>query len=237
MPTICWDRRSEVRRFEFAVDRAHAKAVNETLADIRRLRVSSIIFALLLAAGAAWLFVLAHPWSYILGGVLAVSAVMSSWVSVWAPRKVGSIADLYATGDLVPAVVAETHPRGVTILALVDVAKPHISIPHYAFVVRSVRALPGHSMTEGERIPSVAVLSDRSTKSISETWQMVSPMPIAWGTRDRKVIRTATEAIDSIEWDLLRRNMSISKKVRVADNDQILIDPHDLPEEMLRPEA
>lgn len=225
-----------MRRFEFPVDRPHAKSVNETLGDVRRLQLSSVVFAIVLGAGAAWLFVLQHPWSYILGAVLAVAAVISLWVSVWAPRKVGSIDELYANSALVPAMVSETRPRGATILALIDVAKPDTAVPHYALVVRNVRALPGHTLTEGERVPSVAVLTDRSTKSISETWQMVSPMPIAWGTRDRTVLRTAIEAIDSVEWKLLRKNLSLSEKVRTAENNQILIDPHDLPEELLRPD-
>ncbi|WP_027504241.1 DUF3239 domain-containing protein [Rhodococcus sp. UNC23MFCrub1.1] len=226
-----------MRTFDFPVDRAHARSVNETLGDVRRLRISSVVFAVLLAGGAAWLYVLDHAWSYILCAVLAVAALMSLWVSVWAPRKVGSIDELYASSALVPAMVSETRPRGATILALIDIAKPETTVPHYALVVRNVRALPGHTMTEGERVPSVAVLSDRSARSISETWQMVSPMPVAWGTRDRTVLRTAIEAIDPVEWKLLRKNLSVSETVRQAENDQLLIDPHDLPEELLQKRA
>ncbi len=55
-----------MRRFEFPVDKLHAKAVNETLGDLRRLQWSAALMAVLLGAGAAWMFVLAHPWSYIL---------------------------------------------------------------------------------------------------------------------------------------------------------------------------
>ena len=222
-----------MRHFEFAVDHGHAKAVNETLGDVRRLRVSSIVVGLLFAAGAVWLYLRHSPWSYILAAVLAVAAVMSWWVSVWAPRKVGSIEDLYRRGPLVPAMVSETRPRGATILALIDIAKPETAVPHYALVVRNVRALPGHTLTEGERVPSVAVLGDRNPASTAETWQLVSPMPIAWGTRDRGVLRRAVDAVDPVEWQLLRRNLGVSEKVRGAENERMLIDPHDLPAELL----
>ena len=44
--------------------------------------------------------------------------------------------------------------------------------------------------------PAVAVLSDRTTRNDSGMWQMVGPMPIAWGTRDRKVIALHELGID-----------------------------------------
>lgn len=220
--------------FAFTVDRAHARSVNETLGDVRRLQVSAVIFAVILGAAAAGLFVLDRPWAVIVGAVAAVAALVSLWVSVWAPRKVGSIDDLYARGPLVPAVVSETHPRGATILALVDIAKPGTTVPQYALVTRNVRALPGHRMTKGERVPSIAVMSDRSTGSDSPTWQMVSPMPIAWGTRDLGVLRRAVDGIDAVEWTLLRRNTSLSEKVRQEEDARLLLAPEDLPAELIR---
>jgi hypothetical protein len=51
------------------------------------------------------------------------------------------------------------------------------------------------------------------------------------------VLRTAIEAIDPVEWKLLRKNLSVSETVRQAENDQLLIDPHDLPEELLQKRA
>lgn len=221
-----------VRRFQFPVDVAHAASVNETMADVRRLRVSAIVTAVVLIAVAAWFFWMAHPWSYILGAVFLIAAATSLWVTVWAPRKVGAVEDLYAKGQLIPAVIAETRPRGVTILALLDIAKPDAEARHYALVTRSIRALPGHELVEGELVPSIAVLADRTTNTTGDTWQMVSPMPIAWGTTDVSVIERATAEISEPEWSLLLANIGLSEKVRAADNQQLLVDPHDLPEDL-----
>lgn len=221
-----------MRRFEFPVDKHHAKAVNETLGDIRRLQWSAALMAVLLGGGAAWLFVLAQPWSYILGVVLAITALTSLFMVVWTPRKVGSIEDLYAKGDLVPAVVAEVHPRGITLLALLDIAKPGAAAPHYALATRTVRTLPGKDNTVGAKFPSISVLGDRTTRGDGETWQMVSVMPIAWGTRDARVLTKATAQIGDAEWTLLRKNISMSEKVRAADNQYVLLDPAELPDEL-----
>jgi Protein of unknown function (DUF3239) len=221
-----------VRPFQFPVDVAHAKSVNETMGDVRRLRASAIVTAVILIAAAVWFFWMAHPWSYILGAVFVITAATSLWVTVWAPRKVGSVEDLYAKGDLVPAVIAETRARGVTLLALIDIAKPDAEGPHYALVTRSVRTLPGHELVEGELVPSISVLADRSKSAISDTWQMVSPMPIAWGTKDRAVIERATATIGEDEWALLVANIGLSEKVREAENQQLLVDPHDLPDDL-----
>lgn len=220
-----------MRRFEFPVDNAHARSVNETVGDVRRLRVSSIVTAVLFVALAVWLFTLAHPWSYILGVVLALVGATSLWVAFWAPRKVGSIEDLYAKGALVPAVVAETRPRGATLLALIDVAKPTADGPHYVLVTRNVQSLPGHTLNHvGERVPSISVLSDRNTRAKGDTWQMVSPMPIAWGTRDARVLRRAADAIGGEEWKLLAKSIPLAAQVRRADNQQLPVATADLPD-------
>ncbi|CRK53599.1 conserved hypothetical protein [Rhodococcus sp. RD6.2] len=218
-----------MRRFEFPVDSAHAKSVNETVGDVRRLRWAALITALLFVALAVWLIVLAHPWSYALGAVAIVAAVGSVWMAFWAPRKVGSVEDLYANGELVPAIVAVTRPRGATLMALVNTAKPSADRPHYALVTRTIRTLPGHAMTNvGERVPSISVLSDRSTNSQADTWEMVSPMPIAWGTRDPKVIRRAIEQIPNAEWKLLTKSIPLVDDVPRAKNQQIPVDANDI---------
>ncbi|WP_207890789.1 DUF3239 domain-containing protein [Rhodococcus sp. Eu-32] len=221
-----------MRQFQFPVDVAHAKSVNETMADVRRLRVSAIVTAVVLIGAGIWFFWLAHPWSYILGAVFLITAATSLWVTVWAPRKVGTVEDLYAKGGLVPAVIAEKRARGVTLLALVDIAKPDADTRHFALVTRSIRTLPGHELVEGELVPSISVLADRNKNTIGDTWQMVSPMPIAWGTTDKTIIARATAEISDEEWALLVANIGLSAKVREADNQQLLVDPHDLPDDL-----
>ncbi len=222
----------DVRRFEFPVDLPHAKSVNQTLAEVRSLRLSGIVVALLCAGGAAWLLTLGRPWAYIVGAVLVVAALTSAWVALWAPRKVGSVQDLYHESPLVPAVVSEVRPRGLTLLALVDIAKPGTADRRYALVTRNVQAVPAHQKRVGERVPCVAVLSDRTTRNTTGSWQMVSPMPIAWGTRDAKVLREATDAIGDAEWTLLKNKVGLSEKVSATDDHRLVLDRSDLPGEL-----
>jgi hypothetical protein len=220
-----------VRRFEFAVDRRHAHAVNEVFADLRRLRVMAIAASIIAATGTALLIWLDHPWAYLLAVAFVLGAVTALWVALWTPHR-SSIDKLYADGELVPAVVSETHPSGVVLLALVDVSKPDTTDPRYAFVIRKVRDLPGHQMRAGERVPSVAVRTDRAPRQVGERWQSVSAMPIAWGTRDGKVIERACAAINETEWRLLTDNLALTDKVRRTSTKRLLLDPHQLPDDL-----
>ncbi|WP_415975449.1 DUF3239 domain-containing protein [Rhodococcus sp. 077-4] len=221
-----------MRRFQFSVDVAHAKSVNETFTELRRLRASAALTAVFLIALGAWFIWIATPWSYILGAVFAIGAATSLWVMLWAPKKMGSIESQYAEGDLVPAVVAETLPVGALLLALVDIAKPGVDEPHYVLTTRVVRALPGHAVERGAKVPAVSVLADRGRNTGGRTWQLVSAMPIAWGTADPVVIARATDQITEGEWALLHANIGLSEKVRKAKNQQLLVDPADLPDDL-----
>lgn len=221
-----------MRRFEFPVDLPHAKSVNQTLAEVRGIRRSAILVAVLFAVGAGWLIYLGEPWQYVLGAVFAVLAATSLWVAVWAPRKVGTVEELYHNSPLVPAVVAGLRPRGVTLMALIDIAKPESETRHYALVTRKILTIPGRTHRVGDRMPCVAVLSDRSTRNTTGVWQMASPMPIAWGTRDQKVIADATAAIDEAEWTLLASKLKLADEVNSSETGRLELDSSDLPPEL-----
>lgn len=217
-----------MRRFEFAVDRSHAHAVNEVFADLRRLRIMGIAAAVIAATGTAYLIWIGTAWSFLLSVAFVLGTVIALYVALWTPRR-SRIDKLYADGELVPAVVSETYPSGVVLLALVDVSKPEETAPRYALVIRKVRALPGHQARAGERVPSVAVRSDRAPGQVGERWQSVSAMPIAWGTRDGTVIERARAAISESEWRLLTDNLALTDKVRRASAKRLLLDPEQLP--------
>ncbi|MGQ4600257.1 DUF3239 domain-containing protein [Nocardia sp. R6R-6] len=217
-----------MRRFEFAVDRRHAHAVNEVFADLRRLRLMAIAAAVVAAAATALLIWLNHPWAYLLAIAFALGAVTALWVALWTPRH-SSIDKLYADGELVPAVVSQTCRSGVVLLALVDVSTPDAPDPRYALVTRKVRTLPGHQAKAGERVPSVAVRTDRAPRQVGERWLSVNAMPIAWGTTDGSVIERARAAISEVEWRLLTDNLTLADKVRRTTTKRLLLDPHQLP--------
>ncbi|MDJ0398739.1 DUF3239 domain-containing protein [Rhodococcus rhodochrous] len=221
-----------MRRFDFPVDLPHAKAVNQTLADVRRLRWSAIFVGVVCIAGAVGLFLLGDAWAYIVAAVLAVAAATSVWVALWAPRKVGTIEQLYRDSPLVPAVVAAERARGLTLLALVDIAKPETSGRHFALVTRNVEAMPGHRIAIGERVPCAAVLSDRTTRNDSGVWQMVGPMPIAWGTRDQKVIADAVAQIPEVEWRVLKDKLKMVDQVDATDERRLELASKELPPEL-----
>ncbi len=217
-----------MRRFDFTVDRRHARAVNEVVASLRRLRAAAIGAAGMLGLGTALLIWLDHPWAYLLAIAFVLGVAVALWVAFWTPHR-SNIDKLYADGELVPAVVSETHPSGVVLLALVDVSKPETDDPRYALVIRKVRDLPGHAKRAGERVPSVAVRTDRAPGQVGERWQSVSAMPIAWGTRDGAVIDRARAAISEAEWRLLTDNLELADKVRRTSAKRLLLDPHQLP--------
>jgi hypothetical protein len=219
-----------VRHFEFAVDREHARAVNEVVADIRRLRILAFAAAIVLGLGTTGLIWLNHPYSFLLAVAFALGTITALFVAVWTPYR-SRIEKLYAEGDLVPAVVSDRRSTGIMLLALVNIAKPDTD-PRYALITRVVRSLPGHPARPGEQVPAVTVRADRAPRSVGNLRQWVSAMPIAWGTRDLAVIERARAAISEVEWKLLADNLNLAEKVLQADSRRLLLDPHQLPEEL-----
>ncbi|WP_225727824.1 MULTISPECIES: DUF3239 domain-containing protein [unclassified Nocardia] len=219
-----------MRRFEFPVDRRHAHAVNEVFAALRRLRIMAVAAALACVAITAALVWVDHPWAYMVAIAFGLGTLIAAWVALWTPHR-SNIDKLYHESELVPAVVSETYPSGVVLLALVDVAKPESPDPRYALITRKVRTLPGHQAKAGERVPAVAVRTDRAP-GVGERWQSVSAMPIAWGTRDGAVIERARAAISETEWRLLTDNLGLADKVRRTSTKRLLLDPHQLPGEL-----
>lgn len=220
-----------MRRFEFVVDREHAHAVNETFTGLRRLRVVALLVAGLAVAATAALLWSGEAWGYLLAVVCVLVAAIALWVALWTPHR-SSIEKLYHEGALVPAVVTDTGPSGFILLALVDIAEPAAATRSWALITRRVRTLPGHAPQRGERVPAVAVRTDRAPRQVGERWQLVTAMPIAWGTRDSAVIERARGAIAEIEWRLLAENLTLATRVRRTATRRLLLDPQQLPDDL-----
>ncbi|MFE3542548.1 DUF3239 domain-containing protein [Nocardia sp. NPDC059177] len=217
-----------MRRFEFVVDREHAHAVNETFTGLRRLRLVALLVAALAVAATAALLWSGQAWGYLLAVVCVLAAAIALWVALWTPHR-SSIEKLYQDGPLVPAVVSESEPSGIVLLALVDIAEPTAPTRSWALITRKVRALPGHAPQRGERVPAVAVRTDRAPRQVGERWQLVTAMPISWGTRDQAVIDRAAAAITELEWRLLAENLALAARVKRTATKRLLLDPHQLP--------
>ncbi len=76
------------------------------------------------------------------------------------------------------------------------------------------------------------MLSDRTTNNKTDVWQMASPMPIAWGTRDTNVLADAAGAIDHAEWRLLANKLKLADDVNATNERRMELESKDLPPEL-----
>ena len=189
--------------FKFDVDESFAKSNNELLRDSNRLRVSGLIFGLILViAGAAvwWRF----SWGITLGLGLILFGIVVAIVGVAAASKVGTAQSLYDSYPLAPAVIAEVNERDMVLMALVNTNVDPSLPPRWGACLRTVSAIPGVQRTVGTKVPVAAVSGQRSS-SDKEHWQQISPMPIAWGTPDAETVTIARKSIPQEQWQRLER--------------------------------
>lgn len=215
-----------MQNFRFDVDEAWAKAHNEMLRDTRRLRSSAIVMGVIaLIVGVLCFLVLdpSGPWRVIVPVLCATVTVVAVAVGVAAPRAVGSAQQLYANYPLVPAVIAEVKPRTVDLLALVNVNVDQTRPPRWALALRPVSAIDGHHRKRGTQVPSVAVSGRRSARS-QDTWDEITPMPIAWGTPDTDVIEAARKAIPHELWEKLEKNRKRLEDVKKTKLNLLVLD-------------
>ena len=207
--------------FSFDVDADHARQNNELLKDARRLQISAVLFAAILVGVGVWLHRLfgGVPGIVILG-VLAVLALSSLALIIIIPRYVGDAESLYTRYPLCPAMIAKINSRDMVLLSLVNVNSDPDGAPRWALAARTVSRVEGHQRHTGERVPSVAVSSMEQQAQFRE----VTPMPIAWGTTDPTVIRTAMRNIPEASWDLLRTNMSRLDEVLATPRNLLPLD-------------
>lgn len=206
--------------FKFDVDETFAKKNNEMLKDTRRLQTSAIIFGVLLLVLAVGLFTWLgrdQVWGLI-GSITALTfALLSFFLAVAVPRKVGGAKQLYDTYPLAPAVVAEVNERDFVIMALVNTnVNPQLP-PRWGVALRTVSRINGIKEPKlGTRLPVAAVQGRRSLGD-QEHWDEISPMPIAWGTPDDDVVNTARRAIPEDQWtrlDKARKRLDDVKATR-----------------------
>ena len=218
-----------MRNLSFPLDLSYAKSNNENYAELRRLRVSTLIVSVALLAGGIALFLLGSGLLDIVGIALVVISLGTASLWFILPRKVGSIEHQYATSPLVGSILAAKRQHGVTLLGLVNVSRDPDQNPRYALVTRTSPPIVGHPSVVGAKIPCAAVLADRTTKPQGDTWDTASLMPISWATKDKSVIARATGEIESAEWDLLKRSLPRVEEVRTTRNQLVLLATEELP--------
>ncbi|MBB1056317.1 MULTISPECIES: DUF3239 domain-containing protein [Dietzia] len=216
----------QYRLADFPVDDAWVRKNNESLAEVRRLQWSAgILGVVVLAAGTGMLLYSGlEPWGWIIAALAGVFAIGCLAMIGYIPRKMGSMAHTYATSELVPAIVAEVRPRGLTLLALVDRAVDRSAGSLPALAVRSCEKIPGHDVRVGTRVPCVAVVGNRSARGGDNLYQFISPMPVAWATPDATVLRRLTKEIPAGEWETLRQNLDRVGEVSASPANLVPLD-------------
>lgn len=207
--------------FKFDVDESFAKSNNELLRDSDRLRVSGLIFGLILViAGAAvwWRF----SWGITLGLGLILFGIVVAIVGVAAASKVGTAQSLYDSYPLAPAVIAEVNERDMVLMALVNTNVDPSLPPRWGACLRTVSAIPGVQRTVGTKVPVAAVSGQRSS-SDKEHWQQISPMPIAWGTPDAETVTIARKSIPQDQWQRLERARKRLSDVKATRYDLLVL--------------
>ncbi|MEZ2122518.1 DUF3239 domain-containing protein [Corynebacterium sp. CCM 9203] len=211
--------------FPFTIDLTHNKANNELLRDSRRLVISAGMFGLIqmaVAAGVLWYFG-GQPWVWMMVIALTVMALVSFGMMFVLPRKVGTAQELYDRYPLIPAVVAEVNERDLVLLALVNTTVSESDPPRWALAARTVTRISGHNRSIGEKVPAVGVSGQRSI-SDRDHWSEITPMPIAWATPDKDVVRAAVKTIPAGQWNRLERAVPRLAEVRATPADLLILD-------------
>lgn len=216
----------QYRLTDIPVDDAWVRKHNESLFEVRRLQWSAAILGVVVLAAGVAAVVLSGmaSWGWIVGSMAALFALGSLAMIFYIPRKMGSMKGHYSTSELVPAIVAEVRPRGLTLLALVDRAVDRRAGSMPTLVIRHCEKLEGHDVKVGERVPCVAVVGNRSARNRDNSYYFVSPMPIAWATPDKAVLRRVEKEIPAGEWETLRQNADRVKDVSAEATGMLPLD-------------
>lgn len=208
--------------FPFAVDNEYAKTHNEFFRDAKRLQISAAILAAILVGVIVVVFMVKGV--AFVSVAIAISfgflAVLSLAMIPILPKKMGSPAEYYAAYQLVPAMIATVRPRDLEVLALVNASSsPDTVVP--ALALRTVSSIPNAPREVGARVPSVAVTGTLRFKS--SNYEEISPMPIAWGTKDLAVVKQAEAAVADSQWKKLEGLLDRVDDVRATKRNLLIL--------------
>lgn len=212
--------------FDFTVDGEYSRKHNEFFRDAKRLQIAAGVLAVLLIAVVILLFVVLGPTvtSFALGITLGFFALLCLIIIPVLPRKMGDPQHYYNMYELAPAVVAKVNPRDMVLLALVDATGDPSKPSRPALAARTVTSIPGTPREVGARVPSMAVTGVQTMRS-KGLYEEISPMPVAWGTKDESVWKDAERAIPRNMWAMLEGLMDEVENVTSTKRNLLLLDP------------
>lgn len=194
--------------FTFDVDEEFARQHNEIISDSRFFRAGGIGLGIItMLVGLYVYFFPAErlPW----GMMVLITTIVLGLAFIAIGINVGKnnkVQDMYNRYPLVPAVIAGTERDKYILLALVNKNVDPDLPPNWALAARLIKGLPGHTELKiGTKVPCAAVLGRRTSRD-KDHWQEVIPMPIAWGTPDQEIIKTARKSIPHEYWVKLDKN-------------------------------
>ncbi|MDO4910064.1 MAG: DUF3239 domain-containing protein [Corynebacterium sp.] len=194
--------------FKFTIDPQHVKKHNEYFKDIRRLKISGLIYGLLMIVLGVVAYLGFHGdiWGILIGLILVILGVVGLITGPMVASHVGKPQAFYDSHALIPAMVAKLDRNSAILLGIADLPQGgRALIARHVNKVEDVRRI-------GARIPSVAAGNKKGTE--------ITIVPIAWGTTDKAVIDEAKHTLPEAQWNELRRYLD-----RV---DEVLATPRNL---------
>lgn len=216
--------------FQFTVDEDYARSHNEFFRDAKRLQISAAVLGVLVIGIAAAIWFVqggATPVSLTSGFALLFFALLCFIVIPVLPRQMGKPQQYYDMYQLAPAVVAKVNPRDIVLLSLVNATAGRSRPAQPALAARTVTSIPGTAREVGARVPSMAVTGVQSPRSQGR-FEEISPMPVAWGTRDQKIWKKAESAIPAQQWKALDSLIDRVDEVVASKRSLLLLDKSDL---------
>ena len=130
---------------------------------------------------------------------------------------------VYNTGLLVPAIISNTEPLEILVLANMEMS----DAANEAFALQriQVKDLPGQSISIGAKIPCIAMFGG----SNGELHGHFEPRPLCWATGQETDLKNAISMIEEKEWELFRsklpvaNDLELEKEVLLNANNEIII--------------
>ena len=209
--------------FNFTVDKEFSKKHNEFFRDAKRLQISAGVLAVIMFAVTAVMLIVVGPTVLTVGLSISFSffGLICLIIIPVLPRQMGNPQQYYDLYDLAPAMIAQVNARDMFLLALVD-ASTNKSIRVPALALRVVSSIPSVPREVGSRVPSMAVTSVQTLRD-RDIFQEISPMPVAWGTQDSKVLQEADAAINKSEWKQLEENLDRVDEVMATKRNLLIL--------------
>lgn len=175
-----------------SVDRKHIKKYDQYHKGIRRRAHVSLIVLFVLLASTIYFYISGY-WVWGIIFTVATSVVILLYYLL---KKLIAGA-VYKSGPLIPAVITNTEPLEVAVMARIVTRK---ELPlQYGCKRIHVKKLPLHNLEIGERVPCAAIFGGLQ----EGYYTSFEPHPLCWATSDKEQIESEVNRIAPKDWERL----------------------------------